>query len=555
MVLAGRPRWCGARSSATDGWIAQRVLDGYRASGVDVLRSLGGTFSLALMLDGGRTTLLAVDRMGVAPLTYRPTAGGLVFGSSADLVNSCLDAAPEVDLQSLFNYVFLHMVPGPSTIFRGQFRIPPGGFVHLKGTRFATGKYWQMKYEESATYDLQELKAQFRTLLERSVGDLINGGHVGTFLSGGTDSSTVTGVLAKVTGEPVRSYSIGFNAPGYDEIEYARIAARRFAAVHREYYVTPEDVVAVAPRLARFCDQPFGNASAVPTYYCAELAKADGINLLLGGDGGDELFGGNKRYATQAIFSWYGRLPIILRKGLVEPILFGVPGADRVALFRKARRYVSLASMPMPERLHAYNMLRKNPPASVFSDEFLERVDTAVPMDLMQSVYQAADAHDQLNRMLALDLQFTLADNDLYKVNKMCELVGLDVAYPMLSDELVAFSARLPAHLKLRGTKLRYFFKEALRDFLPAEIVSKHKHGFGLPIGIWMESHVPLRELVGDAVRALGSRGVVRRAFINRIMSELLQGHATYWGSEISALSQLELWLQTHGWAPGQPLL
>ena len=154
-----------------------------------------------------------------------------------------------------------------------------------------------------------------------------------------------------------------------------------------------------------------------------------------------------------------------------------------------------------------------------------------------------------------MDLQFTLADNDLYKVNKMCEMVGLDVAYPMLNDELVAFSARLPVHLKLKGTKLRYFFKEALKDFLPPEIIAKHKHGFGLPIGVWMQSHAPLKTLVYDAVRDLASRGVVRSEFIDRVMSEHKSGHAAYWGGEIWVLSQLELWLQSHGWPAGQPLV
>ena len=555
VVLAGRPRWCGHYASPVGGGVAHRILDGYRASGIDVLRSLSGTFALALILDGGRDALLAVDRMGIASLTYRPTQGGLFFGSSADLVNASSDGAQEIDLQSLFNYVFLHMVPGPSTIFRGQFRIPPGSYVHLKSGLIASGRYWQMKYEERATYDQHELKVEFRALLERSVGDVLNGRATGTFLSGGTDSSTITGLLAKVSGKPARSYSIGFKAEGYDEIKYARVAARHFAADHHEYYVTPDDVLALAPRLAGFCDQPFGNASAVPTYYCAQLAKSDGVELLLGGDGGDELFGGNERYAKQAIFSWYGRVPAILRKGLIEPVLSGIPGADRIALLRKGRAYVTQASVPLPDRLHAYNMLRRNPPNSIFTEEFFEQVEPETPLNLLRGVYEAADAQGSLNRMMALDLQFTLADNDLYKVNKMCELVGLDVAYPMLNDALVAFSATLPAHLKLRGTKLRYFFKEALKDFLPHEIIAKRKHGFGLPIGVWMQSHGPLRDMVYDAVRALGLRGVVRPAFINWMISEHQSDHAAYWGGEIWVLSQLELWLQTHGWAPGQPLV
>jgi len=447
------------------------------------------------------------------------------------------------------------MIPGPSTIFPGQSRIAPGGFVHLQDGKITSGRHWHMKYDERATYDIEELKIEFRSLLERSVADLLNGRATGSFLSGGTDSSTIAGLLAKVSGKPARSYSIGFEAEGYDEVEYARIAARHFSIDHHEYYVTPEDVVVLAPRMAAYCDQPFGNASAVPTYYCAQVAKSDGVELLLGGDGGDELFGGNERYATQSMFSWYGRVPAVLRRCLIEPVLFGLPGAERVAFLRKGRGFVTKASLSVPKRLHAYNMLHTIPLQSVFTDEFRAQINPDTPLDLLESVYQAADATDPLNRMLAMDLQFTLADNDLYKVNKTCDLAGLEVAYPMLNDELVSFSARLPAHLKLRGMKLRYFFKEALKDFLPIEIIKKRKHGFGLPIGVWMQTHEPLKALAYDAVRALGSRGIVQTTFIDRVMSEHQAGHAAYWGGEIWSLSQFELWLQTHGWASGRPLI
>ncbi len=554
-VLIGRPHWTGAGGTDGSAGLARRALDGYRTAGIDILNALGGTFALALTLDKGQTALLAIDRIGVTSLTWRAIGRGLVFGTTADDVNAFFDAPREIDHQSLYNYVFLHMVPGPATIFRGESRIPPGGYVELKDGSIASGHYWKMRYDERARADFPALKVEFRALLDRSVKSLVDHRAVGTFLSGGTDSSTITGVLAAASNAPVRTYSIGFEAQGYDEMEYARIAARHFATDHHEYYVTPDDVVALAPRLAAFCDQPFGNASAVPTYYCAAFAKSDGVELLLGGDGGDELFGGNERYATQALFSWYAKVPSAVRKGLIEPLLFGIPGGDRIGLLRRGRSYVAQTSVSVPRRLHAYNMLRRTPLDTVFSKEFLAQVDPATPLNLLEGVYQSADATDPLNRMLAMDLQFTLADNDLYKVNRMCALAGVDVAYPLLDDELVAFSARLPARLKLKGTRLRYFFKQALLDLLPKEIIHKQKHGFGLPIGIWIQTHQPLRDLAYDAVRAFGARGIVRPEFADQVISEHKAGDAAYWGGEIWSLSQLELWLQAHGWAAGKPLL
>jgi asparagine synthase (glutamine-hydrolysing) len=335
---------------------------------------------------------------------------------------------------------------------------------------------------------------------------------------------------------------------------YARIAARHFGTAHHEYYVTPDDVANLMQRLARFCDQPFGNASAVPAYYCAHMAKSDGVDLMLGGDGGDELFGGNERYARQSIFELYEEVPALLRRCVVEPVLFGIPWGERISPLRKARSYVRQASVPMPGRLHTYIVLNRIGPERIFTDEFLGSIDPGTPARLFDEVYRGADAQTMLNRMLALDLQFTLADNDLYKVSRMCELAGVDVAYPMLDDDLVAFSAALPTRLKLKGTTLRYFFKRALRDFLPREIIEKRKHGFGLPVGEWMQTHDRLRELAYGAVSDFRARRVVRASFIDEMIASHRAGHAAYWGGEIWVLAVLELWLQSHGQPQGRAL-
>jgi asparagine synthase (glutamine-hydrolysing) len=211
-------------------------------------------------------------------------------------------------------------------------------------------------------------------VLREGVRDASQDGTVGSFLSGGTDSSTIAGMLGEVTGQPARTYSIGFEARGYDEMHYARIAARHFGSMHHEYYVTPDDVVCAIPRIAQVHDQPFGNASAVPTYYCARLAKDDGVDTLLGGDGGDELFGGNERYAKQYLYSLYGDLPHGLRKGLIEPVIRRLPS---VSLVGKAQRYIKNASLPMPARYDNYNLLERLGPTAVFTRDFLDAVDSA----------------------------------------------------------------------------------------------------------------------------------------------------------------------------------
>ena len=245
-------------------------------------------------------------------------------------------------------------------------------------------------------------------LLRSSVREAIGGQEVGAFLSGGTDSSTIAGILGEVSGQPARTYSIGFDASGYDEMEYARIAARHFSTRHHEYYVTPDDIVSAIPEVAAIFDQPFGNASAIPAFYCARMAKADGLSRMLGGDGGDELFGGNVRYAKQHLFSLYEQMPAMVRKGMIEPLVFGIPGGNALPLVRKARSYIEQASIAMPARTETYNLLDRYGHGEVFTQEFLATVNAAHPAILLDQIYHQADAESLINRMLAFDRKFTL---------------------------------------------------------------------------------------------------------------------------------------------------
>jgi asparagine synthase (glutamine-hydrolysing) len=436
------------------------------------------------------------------------------------------------------------MIPGPRTIYREIERLLPGQYLMFRDGKTSTHWYWQAHFEENHKRPFTELKEDFLTVLRKSVRTAADGVDAGAFLSGGTDSSTIAGFLGEVTGEPARTYSIGFEAKGYDEMEYARIAARHFGTRHHEYYVTPEDVVSAIPRIAAVHDQPFGNSSAVPTYYCAKLAKEDGVETMLGGDGGDELFGGNTRYAKQRLYSLYSDLPHAVRKAMIEPALFALPGS--LEIFAKLQRYIRNASQEMPARYDNYNLVERLGATDIFTPEFLQTVDPARPRLQMAEAYQAAHAETLINRMLALDLRYTLADNDLPKVSRACELAGVKVRYPMLDDDLVAFSARLAPELKLKGTRLRYFFKQALRDFLPGEILGKTKHGFGLPFGPWLQTHKPLAQIALDSLSDLKARKIVRPQFIDELTSKHVQRHAGYFGTLVWVLMMLEQWFKEH---------
>jgi asparagine synthase (glutamine-hydrolysing) len=258
------------------------------------------------------------------------------------------------------------------------------------------------------------------------------------------------------------------------------------------------------------------------------------------------LFAGNERYAEQHLFELYRRIPGLLRRHVIEACLQGIPSLQKLALMRKALSYVQKANTPLPDRLEAYNFLHRYAAQDIFSAEFLQAVDSAYPLALLREIYAAPVGASALNRMLYLDWHRTLHDNDLAKVNRMCQLAGIDVVYPLLDDGVVAFSCQLPSRLKLKGRRLRWFYKQAMRNFLPREIIRKTKHGFGMPFGIWMRSHRPLQELAYDSLKRLEGRHYFQAAFIDRALARHRDEHAAYYGELIWILMMLSLWLEQH---------
>lgn len=545
-TIAGFPRWSDRDLAdlAEEQGHAAALAEAYRRRGEGLLGTLRGPFSLAVIDPGKGSVFLALDRIGQHHLYYARTAHGLAFGFSADAVIGMPGFAAEIDPQAVFDYVYNHHCPSPGTIYRGLRKLEGAQSLSYREGQLRIENYWQPDFRETGG-DPKALGEELRAVILGAVARFDNPGErLGAFLSGGLDSSTVAGALARVRPGEADTFSIGFPVQGFDEMAYARIAAKHFKTRQHEYYLTPEDAVAAIPKIAAACDEPFGNSSALPSYFCAKLAKEHGIGLLLGGDGGDELFGGNERYARQQWFEPYGRLPAVVRSGL-EAGLRALPEgwAERFPL-RKLIRYIAQANVPLPDRLHDYNFLHRVKLAEVFAEDFLSAVDDEAPLADQREWYRRLPQASALNRMLYLDWKTTLHDNDLVKVNRMCELAGMAVAYPMLDDEVVELSCRVPTRLKIRHGKLRWFYKQAMADFLPEPILKKSKHGFGLPFGIWLKDHGPLRELAYDSVNRLKQRPYFRPGFIDEAIRMHQSGHASYYGELIWILMMLELWFE-----------
>lgn len=503
------------------------------------INKVSGEFAVGLTSADGNA-YLAVDRFAVCTLCYRVDQGELRFASRADDLS---DAATEIDPQAIFDYLYFHVIPSPRTIFKGIYRLPPGHFAVFEKGVLTVKPYWVPVFPPSTEQPFHQLREQFLRLLEGAVAGQLDGSKPACFLSGGTDSSTVAGMIGAVSGQRASTYSIGFEAEGYDEMEYARIASRHFKTDHHEYYVTPDDLVQSVAEVAQYYDQPFGNSSALPSYYCARMAKADGVTRILAGDGGDELFGGNSRYAKQKLFNYYSFFPSALRARLFEP-LFLRSGFGRLPLASKGASYIEQASTPMPDRNQMYNMLHRLGIDQILTPDFLNGINQRDPLDQQRVVWRAAKTNSETDRQLAFDWRYTLAECDLPKVIGTTGKAGVEVGFPMLDTRLLDFSMQLPVDYKLKGQRLRWFFKEALRGFLPDEILTKKKQGFGLPFGVWTTKHKPLRDLAEDSVRGLIDRGILRKEFVDTLFNKHLHTHPGYYGEMIWISMMLEQWLR-----------
>lgn len=546
VVFVGNPHKRGSFDEAREGKdCAEILIASYRQHNLSFMSSISGPVTFVLFDKRKQRLVAGTDRIGIRHLYYSRTSDGIVLATDVEKLISHPMLKRTIDPQSVFDYVYFHAIPSPRTIYKDIAKLDPAQLLIYEDHQFAIEKYWMPEFLEAENADVDALAKEMLDVIFNSVRRSSSRGNIGAFLSGGLDSSTVAGMLAKAKPGKAKTYTIGFSVPGYDEMDFARTAASHFSTEPHEYYVTPDDVVSTVKTIAASYDEPFGNSSALPAYFCAKMAKQDGITRLLAGDGGDELFAGNERYVKQQVFELYHRLPTAVRKTVEWPFrLF--PPLKKMPLVRKLDSYITQANIALPDRLETYNFLHRHAANEIFSSEFLREIDTTEPIRMLQKTYHEPVNADSLNRMLYLDWKRTLHDNDLVKVNRMCELAGVEVVYPLIDDQVVEFSLKIPSNLKIHKNNLRWFYKQAVTGFIPEKIINKSKHGFGLPFGVWTKEYMPLRELAYDNVLALKKRNYFLPSFLDNAIAMHREGHAAYYGELIWILMMFELWYSSH---------
>jgi len=535
---------------------AATLLAAYREVGEPALLELfHGPFALSLLDPARDRALLAIDRMGIHPMLYATSAGGLVFATSADALRAHPRVEATISPRGVYRYAVNFVSPAPYTIYEDCRKLLPAHALHWADGQRTERRYWRIPYggEADDCTTPEVLREELFTLLERAVSRARARWpareSVGAFLSGGLDSSAVAGIAQRGQATPLPAFTIGFDGPaaeaGYDESAFAAAAVRHFGLAHHSYRLAPGDVADLLPRLAHAFDEPFGNSSVVPAYFCARLAREAGVGALLAGDGGDEIFGGNKRYAEQTLLDLYHRLPAPVRVP-VTAALTRLPPALAVSALGKGQRYVARARKPMPERMlgHDLGPYARDGLDAVFTPEARAELDPEEPYALWGRHWRDAGDVDPVHAMLHLDTRVALADNDLRKVGRATALAGVAVAYPLLDEDLISFAARLPPRQLVKGRRLRPFFRQAMQGFLPREVLAKTKHGFGMPFAEWTRSDPTLRAMTDAAFARQKRRGIFRSAFLDRVLAARDAGAPRELTGIVWDILMLELWWQ-----------
>jgi asparagine synthase (glutamine-hydrolysing) len=533
--------------------VAEVVLQRYLKDGLAFVNGLRGDFAIAVWDGRDEAVHVLTDRFRSHPVFYYADPDVCAFASRLKgLLASSLPFHGTIRMSALVDVMAFSTIPSPGTVFEHIHKLPPGHILTYRNGEISVSPYWDVDFTKPGRASQSELTEKLKQSFIDAVSVRLlvdSKRNIGAFLSGGIDSSTVTGVLAQVGKRPVKAFSIGFAEQRFNEMEYARIAARHFGAEHHEYYVTPDDTVDAIPVVLESFDEPFANASAIPTYFCAKLARDHGVDVMYAGDGGDELFAGNERYSTQRIFDYYTCLPEWSRERLIKPTVTRLADATGLKLFVLGKKYIRRASIPLPQRLFSYGLFNVIPMEELFEGDVIKAVGAQYdPYSPLYAHYHRAPAVTELDRQLYIDLKHTITDNDLLKVTRMTQAAGVAVRFPFLDHRLAEFAMVVPAHMKMSGRELRAFFKRAYSDFLPKEILAKTKHGFGLPIPVWLRTHKRLNDMMHELV--LGTRTLQRGMFNKKGLTELVERHRTedgsFYGDILWNVMIWELWLRTY---------
>jgi asparagine synthase (glutamine-hydrolysing) len=530
---------------------SETVVHLYEQHGDDFLKYLDGMFGLALWDQTRQRLVVARDALGIKPVYFGKFTGRLCFASEAKSLLQLPGFAAELNPSALQQYLATGYVAGPQSMFRGIDKLPPGCAIFAEKGRFEIRRFWKLPDDVDESRSESDWIEAVRAGIERAVTDqMVSDVPLGAFLSGGIDSSAVVAAMARNSDRPVKTYSIGFRGSSgaalYNELPFARIIADRFRTDHREIIVQP-DVIGLLPQLLWHMDEPVADAAFLTTYLVSRFARED-VTVILSGVGGDELFGGYKRYLDGHYRRSYHRIPKLLRRGLVEPLLRRLP-SDRHSKWlnpvRLAKAFVQADGLDFEAR---YTQFMEVFDAGLRSR--LLRSGSSALDDRISAAFATSTSSDELRRLMDVDLATQMPEDLLALTDRMSMAVSLECRVPLLDQQLVELAARMPGRFKVRDGQLKWVLKKALEGTLPHGILHRAKRGFGAPIGAWFRAELApvIREVLSP--RAIERRGLLDPAQVAMVLREheLQRADRT---DHLLALVNLEIWCRMY--LDGQP--
>ena len=513
----------------------ETIVHAYEEWGEDAFSRLRGMFGIALWDARDGSLLLARDRVGIKPLHYAIAGERLYFGSEIKSILATGAVARAIDFEALDHYISFLYTPRDASIFAGVRKLPPGHVLRWHGGTARITRYWELPAQENPPRSEEEAVENLRGVLRDAVrSHLMSEVPLGAFLSGGIDSSVVVGLMSEASSRPVRTFSIGFDDPRYDELEHARVVARHFGTDHHEFVVKPDALAIIDDLIAHF-DEPFGDSSAIPTWYVSEMARRH-VTVVLSGDGGDELFGGYERYSAHPRIAAFDRwAPPASRTvaSLVWPLLpHGVTGKNflRRAARDERGRYLDQIGYFQPDEKQA-----------LVSEDVRRAIGDSDAEVRLGRHFTRFDRLPWNAQMMHFDFETYLPEDILTKVDRMSMAHSIESRVPLLDNHVVDFAAGIPAGLKIKNGRKKHILKEAASKLLPLEILNRRKQGFAVPVGGWFRSD--LREFFSDVLlsRPARERGYFNDRFVNRMIQEHVSSRRDH-TLRLWALVVFELW-------------
>ncbi|MDQ2921405.1 MAG: asparagine synthase (glutamine-hydrolyzing) [Acidobacteriota bacterium] len=508
-----------------------------------MVQHLNGMFAFALWDSRQRKLFLARDRFGEKPLYWGIFDNTLLFASEPKVLLAHPSVKSSLNLQALRQYLSFDYVPAPLSIYEGINKLPAAHTLTLRDGKVETRCYWSLSYktrqpppsEAEAAEHLRELLAD--SVRMRLVSDV----PLGVLLSGGVDSSAIAALAVRASSEPVKTFSISFAEASFDESRYARSVAKFLGTDHHEERLSANLAANLVGDIGSWMDEPFSDASLVPTYLLSRFTRRH-VTVALGGDGGDELFAGYPMYRGHCLAEMYSRIPSLLRRGLVEPLVRLLPVKTKNLSFDyKATKFVAGAKYDRVARHHVwFGSFAPNEQEELLTAEVLRETDGDIYRDA-RLMWEECDSTDLVERMQSLDTRLYLAEDILTKVDRASMAVSLEVRAPFLDPRVAEFAASLPANYKLRGRKTKYILKRAIEGFVPPFVTSRGKKGFGVPVAEWLKGL--LRPLARDLLSPERVRraGVFNPDYVTRLQDEHERGIANH-RKLLWTLLMFELW-------------